>query len=51
MYVAGEPGNERDGLYGGLVADERERVTVALRPAPEIEGGALVGTFEIVLAA
>ena len=51
MYVAGEPGNERDGIYGGLVADERERVTVALRPAPEIEGGALVGTFEIVLAA
>jgi protocatechuate 3,4-dioxygenase, beta subunit len=51
MYVAGEPGNERDGIYGGLAPDERERVTVILRVAPEIEGGALAGTFEIVLEA
>ena len=51
MYVAGEPGNARDGIYGGLSPDERERVTVALREAPEIEGGALAGTFEIVVAA
>jgi protocatechuate 3,4-dioxygenase beta subunit len=51
MYVAGELGNERDGLYAALAPDERERVTVALRPAPEIEDGALTGTFEIVLAA
>jgi protocatechuate 3,4-dioxygenase beta subunit len=51
MYVAGEPGNERDGIYEGLAPDERERVTVILRGAPEIEGGALAGTFEIVLDA
>jgi protocatechuate 3,4-dioxygenase beta subunit len=51
MYVAGEPGNARDGLYGQLAPDERERVTVSLRPAPEIEGGALAGRFEIILAA
>ena len=51
MYVAGEPLNARDGLYRRLDLGERERVTVALRPAPEIEGGALAGTFEIVVAA
>ncbi len=51
MYVAGEPGNARDGIYGGLSPDERGRVTVALREAPEIEAGALAGTFEIVVAA
>jgi protocatechuate 3,4-dioxygenase, beta subunit len=51
MYVAGEPLNARDGLYRRLAPGERERVTVALRPAPEIEGGALAGTFEIVVAA
>jgi protocatechuate 3,4-dioxygenase, beta subunit len=51
MYLAGEPGNQRDGIYGRLAPDERERVTVSLREAPEIEDGALAGTFEIVLAA
>jgi protocatechuate 3,4-dioxygenase beta subunit len=51
MYVAGEPGNERDGVYGELAPDERERVTVVLRGASEIEGAALAGTFEIVLDA
>jgi hypothetical protein len=34
-----------------LAPDERERVTVTLRGAPEIEGAALTGTFEIVLDA
>lgn len=51
MYVAGEPLNARDGLYRRLDPSERERVTVDLRPAPEIEDGALAGTFEIVVAA
>jgi protocatechuate 3,4-dioxygenase beta subunit len=51
MYVAGEPLNDRDGLYRRLDPGEREQVTVALRPAPEIEDGALTGTFEIVVAA
>ena len=49
MYVAGEPLNARDGLYRRLDPGERERVTVA--SVPEIEGGALAGTFEIVVAA
>ena len=50
MYVAGEPSNARDGLYRRLDPDERERVTVALRPASEIESGALAGAFDIVVA-
>ena len=50
MYVAGEAQNERDGLYRRLDGDERQRVTVALSPAPGLEGGALSGTFDIVIA-
>jgi protocatechuate 3,4-dioxygenase beta subunit len=50
MYVAGEVLNERDGLYRRLDSDERERLTVTLRPAPELEGGALSGIFDIVIA-
>ncbi len=52
MYVAGEPGNERDGLLQ-RIRDPRQRasVIVALEPADRIEAGALGGTFDIVLAA
>jgi protocatechuate 3,4-dioxygenase beta subunit len=51
MYVAGEPLNERDGLYTSL-RDPRQRaaVTVRLEPANGIEAGALAGVFDIVLA-
>lgn len=51
MYVAGEPLNERDGLYQSI-RDPRQRaaVTVRLEPANGIEDGALTGQFEIVLA-
>ncbi|HEX2555664.1 MAG TPA: protocatechuate 3,4-dioxygenase [Microvirga sp.] len=51
MYVAGEPLNERDGLYASL-RDPRQRaaVTVRLEPANGIEAGALGGIFDIVLA-
>ncbi len=51
MYVAGEPLNERDGLYASL-RDPRQRaaLTVRLEPAHGIEEGALAGTFDIVLA-
>ena len=49
MYVAGEPGNADDGVLGRIDATARERVIVALRPAPEIEAGALQGQFDIVL--
>ena len=50
MYVEGEPGNARDGVLAGI-RDERLRrqVIVALRPAPELEGDALGGRFDIVL--
>ncbi len=51
MYVAGEPLNERDGLYASL-RDSRQRaaLTVRLDPANGIEEGALAGTFDIILA-
>lgn len=48
MYVAGEPGNGADGLYGSL-GRERDAVTVRLAPANGIEPGALAGTFDIVV--
>ncbi len=50
MYVEGAPGNERDGLLSSIRDPQARRsVIVAFRPAPEIEGGALAGTFDIVL--
>ena len=51
MYVADEPGNERDELYRAI-RDPRQRaaVTVRLDPANGIEAGALAGTFDLVLA-
>lgn len=51
MYVAGEPQNERDGLYRSI-RDPRQRaaVTVRLNEANGIEPGALAGSFDIVLA-
>ena len=51
MYVAGEPLNERDGLYRSI-RDPRQRaaVTVQLDRANGIEPGALAGVFDLVLA-
>ena len=50
MYVDGAPGNERDALLNSIRDPQARRsVLVALKPAPEIEGGALAGTFDIVL--
>ena len=51
FYLAGEPLNERDGLYR-TIRDPRQRaaVTVLLEPANGREPGALAGTFDIVLA-
>jgi protocatechuate 3,4-dioxygenase beta subunit len=52
MYVAGEPGNQRDGLLNAVRdPDLRRRLLVELRPAATIESGALAGTFDIVLDA
>ncbi len=50
MYVAGEPDNDRDGLLRSVRdPDARARLIVPLAAAPEIEAGALAGTFDIVL--
>jgi hypothetical protein len=50
MYIAGEPGNDRDQLLMSLSDPAaRGRLIVPLRPAPEIGAGALTGTFDIVL--
>jgi protocatechuate 3,4-dioxygenase beta subunit len=50
MYLAGEPLNERDPVFGGI-RDPRARqaVTVTLEPADGREPGALGATFDIVL--
>ena len=50
MYIAGEPQNERDGILMSVRDPAaRARLIVPLRPAPEIEANALVGTFDIVI--
>lgn len=50
LYVAGEPLNERDGLFNAL-RDPRQRDAVLLRlePADRIEPGALLAMRDIVL--
>jgi protocatechuate 3,4-dioxygenase beta subunit len=51
MYVAGEPQNERDGVLLSIPdPTARARVIVALLPTPELEAGALAGSFDIVLS-
>ena len=50
MYVAGEPGNERDAvLLGVRDPAARARLIVPLRAAPELGREALAGEFDIVL--
>jgi protocatechuate 3,4-dioxygenase beta subunit len=51
FYVAGDPGNERDGVFRGI-RDPRQRdlVEMKLAPAPGIEAGALATTMDIVIA-
>jgi protocatechuate 3,4-dioxygenase, beta subunit len=50
MYVAGEPLNERDSILMAVPDPAvRARLIVPLRLAPEIETGALAGTFDIVV--
>ena len=49
MYVAGEPRNATDGVLNSIDVTARERVIVALMPAPEIEANALKAGFDIVL--
>lgn len=50
MYLHGEPGNARDGLLGSIRDPaQRESVLVDAAPAPEVEAGALAGTFDLVI--
>jgi protocatechuate 3,4-dioxygenase beta subunit len=50
MYIAGEPGNERDGILMSVRDPAaRARLIVPLRPA-ETEANSLAGTFDIVLS-
>ena len=50
MYVAGEPGNGRDGPLRRVRDPEaRARLIVPLVEAPELEPDALAGRFDIVL--
>jgi protocatechuate 3,4-dioxygenase beta subunit len=50
MYIAGEPGNDRDQLLRSIADPAaRGRLIVPLQPAPEIGPAALTGTFDIVL--
>lgn len=52
MYVAGEPQNDRDLLLSRVRDEaERARLIVPLVPAEGLEAGALIGRFDIVLAA
>ena len=46
MYVAGDPDNDRDGLYNYLSPKERQRVTIPLEDASD---GSVSGDFRIVV--
>jgi protocatechuate 3,4-dioxygenase beta subunit len=51
FYIAGEPGNERDGIFRAAARDprQRERIEMKLSPAPGLEAGALATTMDIVV--
>jgi protocatechuate 3,4-dioxygenase beta subunit len=50
LYVAGDPGNERDGVFRGIRDPrQRERVEMKLVPAPGVEVGALATSIDIVV--
>ncbi len=50
MYVAGDPGNDRDQLLMGIRDPAaRARLIVPLQAAPDLPPGALAGRFDIVI--
>jgi len=51
FYVAGDPQNERDGIFRAAVRapGQRERIEMKLEPAPGIETGALATQMDIVI--
>ena len=49
MYFAGDPLNEKDGIYNSLSAEEQAAVTVSFAPAAELEKDARLGSFDVTL--
>ena len=52
FYIAGDPQNERDGLYRAAARDPalRARIDMKLEPANGLESGALATSMDIVVA-
>ena len=52
FYIAGDPQNERDGVFRAAVRQpgQRERIEMKLAPAPGVEAGALATEMDIVIA-
>jgi protocatechuate 3,4-dioxygenase beta subunit len=50
FYIAGDPGNDRDGVFRGI-RDPRQRALVEMKlaPAPGLEAGALATSMDIVV--
>jgi protocatechuate 3,4-dioxygenase, beta subunit len=51
MFIAGEPGNERDYLFRRTQEDRKHKAPVVTLKSSDPSGAALSGEFEIVLAA
>lgn len=51
FYIAGDPQNERDGVFREAARDprQRDRIEMKLAPAPGIETGALATEMDIVI--
>ncbi len=50
FYIAGDPGNDRDGVFRGIRDPrQRELVEMRLKPAPGKEAGALATSMDIVV--
>ena len=51
FYVAGDPQNERDGVFRDAARDPRQRARIEMRlePAPGVETGALATKMDIVI--
>jgi protocatechuate 3,4-dioxygenase beta subunit len=52
LYVAGDPQNERDGVFrrAARSVGQRERIEMKLEPASGLESGAMATTMDIVIA-
>ena len=51
FYIAGDPQNERDGVFRDAVRDPRQRALIEMRLAPAngVEAGALATKMDIVI--